>query len=94
MTDTHSEPALRLPVGRQQIVVNNRYESISIANDVLIAVFFTADSILQFFDATVVAGRCLFLIGSLYFLARPLIRLNRRVHLQRLGADRDDGYDY
>ena len=91
------DPSLRVPIGRELIVINNRYETLSIANDVLIAVFFTAVSILCFFDATQTAGTWLFLLGSLEFLARPAIRLRRRIHLQRLGVrtgTAGSDYDY
>jgi hypothetical protein len=38
----------------------------------------------------------MFLLGSLMFLARPAIRLSRRIHLRRLAADRsaDNPHDY
>lgn len=82
---THADPSLRLSVGREQVVIDNRYETASIVNDVLIAVFFTIGSVLFFFDSTQTAGTWLFLLGSLDFLARPVIRLSRRTHLRRLG---------
>jgi hypothetical protein len=76
---------LRLSVGNEQVVIDNRYETASIVNDVLIAGFFTAASVLFFFDSTLTAGTWLFLLGSLDFLARPIIRLSRRIHMRRLG---------
>ncbi|QXU56561.1 YrhK family protein [Rhodococcus sp. LW-XY12] len=94
---THADPSLRLSVGREQVVIDNRYETASIVNDVLIAVFFTVGSVLFFFDSTQTAGTWLFLLGSLDFLARPVIRLSRRTHLRRLGhrsAPTDRDYDY
>ncbi|MFD6860648.1 YrhK family protein [Rhodococcus sp. NPDC060090] len=78
-------------------MINNRYEAASIVNDVLIAVFFLVGSVLFFFESTQMAGTWLFFFGSLDFLARPVIRLGRRIHLRRLGSrtgsdDRD--FDY
>jgi hypothetical protein len=94
---SENDPSLHLAVGGEQLIINNRYETASIVNDVLIAVFFTAGSVLFFFSSTQIAGTWLFLLGSLDFLARPVIRLSRRIHLQRLGTSTgsDSGdYDY
>lgn len=91
------DPPLRLPIGPEEIVINDRYETLSIANDVLIALFFLVGSILFFFDSTQFIGTWLFLLGSLEFLARPAIRLARRIHLKRIGAStgrRGADYDY
>ncbi|MVZ91121.1 hypothetical protein GQF49_11670 [Microbacter sp. ANSKLAB05] len=99
-THTSSGPSpdsssLRLPVGREEVVINDRYETLSIANDVLIALFFLVGSVLFFFDSTQTIGTWLFLLGSLEFLARPAIRLARRVHLKRIGtASGNHGSDY
>lgn len=94
---TSTDPSLRVSVGDEQVVIDNRYETASIVNDVLIALFFTVGSVLFFFESTQIAGTWLFLLGSLEFLARPVIRLSRRTHLRRLGhpsvsSDRD--YDF
>ncbi|ANZ28586.1 hypothetical protein A4U64_27320 (plasmid) [Rhodococcus sp. WB1] len=85
-----------MPVGGEQIVIDHRYESASIVNDVLVAVFFTTGSVLFFSESTQTVGTWLFLLGSLDLLARPVIRLGRRVHLQRLRARTGDdlSYDY
>ncbi|WP_016693506.1 YrhK family protein [Rhodococcus rhodochrous] len=94
---THTDPSLQLAIGREQVVIDNRYETASIVNDVLIAVFFTVGSVLFFFDSTQIAGTWLFLFGSLDFLARPVIRLSRRTHLRRLGhrtGSAGGDYDY
>lgn len=82
-----TDSALYLPIGHDEFVIRNRYEFLSIANDVLIAIFFTAGSVLFFFESTMVAGTWMFLLGSIDFLARPVIRLSRRIHLQRIGRD-------
>ena len=88
---------LRLEVGRREVVINDRYETLSIANDVLIALFFLAGSRLFFSEETKTVGVWLFVLGSLEFLVRPAIRLARRVHLRRIGANTRSGqpaYDY
>lgn len=76
-------------VGHEELVVRRRYEVLSIVNDLLVAVWFLAGSILFFFEATTYAGTWLFVLGSVELLVRPAIRLARRIHLQRL----PDGHD-
>ncbi|HEU5037951.1 MAG TPA: YrhK family protein [Nocardioides sp.] len=77
---------LTLHVGHDELVIRQRYETLSIANDVLIALWFVGGSILFFWESTTQAATWLFLAGSVEFLARPLIRLARRMHLQRIGS--------
>ena len=82
---------MTIRIGREELVIRQRYELLSIANDLLIALWFVAGSILFFWDATTTAATWMFLLGSLEFLARPAIRLARRVHLRRLrGASEGD----
>jgi hypothetical protein len=87
---------LTFRLGHDEIVVRQRYETISIANDVMIALWFVAGSILFFWESTTTLATWMFLLGSLEFLARPMIRLVRRVHLQRLhgGTDGGSSFDY
>ena len=55
-------------------------------------------SVLFFSDATTYAGTWLFVVGSFELLIRPVIRLTRQVHLQRLpgrpGAAPESGHDF
>lgn len=82
-------------IGRDELVIRGRYETVSIANDFLIAVWFVVGSILFFWEQTTVAATWCFLAGSVQFLVRPSIRLARRVHLRRFGgADRAEGGEY
>lgn len=78
---------LTLRIGHDELVIRRRYETLSIANDVLIALWFVAGSILFFWDSTTQAATWMFLVGSIQFLVRPLIRLARRVHLRRIHGD-------
>jgi hypothetical protein len=71
-------------VGREELVIRRRYEVLSIVNDILIAIWFLVGSILFFSEATTYAGTWLFVLGSVELLIRPMIRLARRVHLQRM----------
>ena len=72
-----------LPGSGRELVLRRRYETISILNDLLIAVWFIVGSILFFSDSTATAGTWLFLIGSVQLAIRPTIRLVRRTHLVR-----------
>ncbi len=53
--------------------------------DVMAALSFLTGSILFFWDDTQTAAVWLFLTGSLFFTAKPVIRLGREVHLYRAG---------
>lgn len=92
---TNQDHDLTLTVGRETLVIRRRYETLSIANDVLVALWFVVGSILFFWESTTTLGTWFFLLGSLELLARPLIRLARRTHLQRAGdpSHRDDFLD-
>ena len=65
------------------------YELVYTLNDLGAAALFVIGSILFFNDATVYAGTWLFLIGSIMFALRPMIKLSREIKYLRLG-DYDD----
>ena len=82
---SHSAPQpLVFTLGHDELVVRRRYEVISIVNDVLVAVWFLIGSVLFLWSSTTEAGTWLFIAGSVELMIRPLIRLSRRVHLQRM----------
>lgn len=76
---------LILTFGRDELVIRRRYEAASIANDLLIAVWFLLGSFFFFSEALTYAGTWLFVLGSAQLLIRPVIRFSRQVHLTRLG---------
>lgn len=78
---------LTLHLGHDELVVRRRYGTLSILNDVLVAAWFIAGSILFFHESTTVTGTWLFLAGSVELLVRPLIRLARNLHVQRRSGD-------
>jgi hypothetical protein len=78
--------AVTVRIGHEEIVIRQRYEVVSIVNDILIAVWFTLGSVLFFNESTVTLGTWFFLAGSIQLLVRPVIRLSRHVHLQRTRA--------
>jgi len=73
-----------LQIGSDELRIRGLYETVSIVNDVMVALWFVVGSILFFSEATTTAGTWLFLVGSVQLLIRPLIRLTRRVHLGRI----------
>ena len=94
---TEHNPDLHLRIGREELVIRQRYQVISIANDVLIGLWFLIGSFMFFSESLTYSGTWLFVIGSVEMLIRPVIRLIRHLHLQRLrspSAAGDDSYDY
>ncbi|AUZ89394.1 hypothetical protein CVO76_12010 [Arthrobacter agilis] len=80
---------LDVPLGGRELVLHNRYEVLSIVNDILVALWFIIGSILFFQESTTTAGTWLFLIGSIELLIRPVIRLSRNVHLRTITRTRN-----
>ena len=76
--------SLTIRIGPQELVIRRRYEAASIVNDVLIGLWFLIGSVFFFFDSLTRAGTVLFVIGSVEMLIRPVVRLARHLHLQRL----------
>ncbi len=61
------------------------YELAYTINDVCAAALFVVGSILFFKESTTYAGTWLFLIGSIMFGLRPMIKLMREIKLVRMG---------
>lgn len=88
---------LTIRIGHDELIVRQRWEAASIANDFLIAVWFVIGSVLFFWESTTFAATWFFLVGSIQFLVRPAIRLGRHLHLQRIRGGRvqpDSASDY
>lgn len=77
---------LDIALGGWELVLHNRYETLSIVNDAMIAVWFIIGSILFFNEDTATAGTWLFLIGSVELLIRPVIRLTRNIHIRTVST--------
>ena len=71
-------------ISPRERTLRERYELASIVNDILIATWFLIGSVLFFSPATTSAGTWLFVLGSVELLVRPMIRLARWLHLERL----------
>lgn len=72
-----------LHFGHDELVIRQRYEVVSIVNDLLIGVWFVIGSAFFFYDTLADIGTWLFVAGSVEMLIRPTIRFTRRVHLRR-----------
>lgn len=77
-----------LTMGGREIVLRQRYELLSIINDIGIALFFTVGSVAFFWPELFELGVVLFVIGSAELGIRPAIRLSRRVALRRVSRGR------
>ncbi len=87
-------PPITLTIGHDELVIRRRYEVASILNDILVALWFIVGSVLFFSAATTIAGTWCFLAGSIELLIRPVIRLSRRVHLQRISSSVGGAADF
>lgn len=74
-------------IGHDELIIRQRYEVVSIVNDILIGLWFIVGSFMFFSDELAYTGTWCFVLGSVEMLIRPVIRLLRRVHLQRLHPD-------
>ena len=75
---------LDIRMGHHELVIRQRYEVLSIANDFVLGLVFLVGSILFFGEDTVYFGTWLFVLGSIQMMLRPTIRFVRGTHLQRL----------
>lgn len=73
--------------GHDELIIRQRYEVVSIINDILIGIWFIVGSICFFSPSLTRTGTWFFLAGSIELLIRPTIRLIRRVHLERRQPD-------
>ena len=88
---TGTPDPLTLHVGREELVIRQRYELASVANDILIALWFLVGSVMFFSPRWETTGTWCFVFGSVELLVRPVIRLSRHLHLQRMQASHHYG---
>lgn len=65
------------------------FELVYTVVDFAAAICFVIGSILFFNEATVVTGTWLFLVGSVFFAAKPTLRLIREIKLAAMGDAED-----
>ncbi|NKE10627.1 MULTISPECIES: YrhK family protein [Kocuria] len=75
---------MTLHIGREELVIQQRYEVLSIANDIFIGLLFLVGSFFFLSSTMQLDGTWLFILGSVMMLIRPVIRLARRIHIRRL----------
>lgn len=88
--DQNADNPLTLQLGHEELVIRKRYETLSIANDFLIAIWFLVGSILFLYPSLARPAAWLFIIGSFQFLVRPSLRLISHIHLKRIPASQWD----
>ncbi|MEB3367774.1 YrhK family protein [Saccharopolyspora mangrovi] len=84
MRDPTTSTPSRWHIGHGELLLRHRYETASIVNDILVATWFIAGSIMFFHPAMFNLGTWMFLLGSIELAIRPTIRMIRHVHLRRL----------
>ncbi|MFP1681745.1 YrhK family protein [Alloalcanivorax sp. C16-1] len=84
MANRRIDDPLTLHLGHEELVIRRRYETLSIINDFLIAIWFLVGSVLFLYPSLAEPAAWLFIIGSFQFLIRPTLRLISQLHLQRM----------
>ncbi|MDW6004998.1 YrhK family protein [Vibrio mangrovi] len=79
-----TKTGLDINIGREHLVIQQRYEALSAFNDLLIAVWFLIGSFFFLNNALVESGTWLFIVGSAQLLIKPFIKLTSLVHLRRI----------
>lgn len=85
-SDTQGATAqdLTLRMGHEELTIRKRYETLSIANDFLIAVWFLLGSVFFLYPSLETPAVWMFILGSAQFMIRPTLRLAHQVHLKRI----------
>jgi hypothetical protein len=73
-----------LRLGDQELVLRQRFEVASIANEILVALCFAVGSVAFYWEELFNLGVTLFVIGSVLIGIRPLMRFVRRTQLTRI----------
>lgn len=84
MNQSRVDDPLTLHLGHEQLIIRRRYETLSIINDFLIAIWYLVGSVFFLYPSLTGPAAWLFIIGSFQFLIRPTLRLASHIHLQRI----------
>ncbi len=76
---------------REHVRVYSFYERLYTTIDLVAALCFVVGSVMFFFEAWMIPGTWFFLIGSICFAAKPMVRFLREFNLARLPLPGDDG---
>lgn len=74
---------LMIHLGPEALIIHNRYQVLSIVNDILIGVWFLIGSIMFLYPSWKEIGTYLFIAGSVEMLIRPVTHFAHRVHLKK-----------
>lgn len=95
MTNNDPEPQdITVTFGHEQIIIERRYETISILNDLMLGVEFLVGSVFFLYPNMQTAGVWVFIMGSAQLMIRPLIRLARHLHLRRIPHHPHDTWNF
>ncbi|GGJ02815.1 YrhK family protein [Paenibacillus hunanensis] len=72
---------LAIEFKRRRIVASNRYEMVSVLNDIITTICFLIGSYF-FFHKQTETGTIMFIIGNANTLFRAIIRLVRKIHIE------------
>jgi hypothetical protein len=81
---TTADGAVRVHIGRDEVVVRRRYEVAGILTDLMIGLWLLVGHALLFSDSLEPWGLSLLLVGSVLMMTRGVIRLARLVHVERI----------
>lgn len=74
---------LMIHLGPEELIIHNRYQVLSIVNDILIGIWFLVGSVMFLSSSWTKTGTYLFIAGSVEMLIRPAISFAHRVHLRK-----------
>ncbi|RCW77301.1 YrhK family protein [Saliterribacillus persicus] len=69
------EEYIDVKAGRFRLYLNKRYQVFSTINDMLIGILFVLGSILNFWSSLEMEGMIAYLLGSIFLVVRPVLRL-------------------
>ncbi|MBD1575678.1 hypothetical protein HC723_04325 [Vibrio sp. S11_S32] len=82
MDRTHPSP-IDITIGREHIIIQQRYEAAGAFNDFLITVWFLIGSFFFLYDSLVTDGTWLFIAGSVQLLIKPIVKLAGLIHINK-----------
>lgn len=78
---------IRITIGHEQIVIEHRYEVIGIINEIFIAAWFIVGSFFFFSNHLAYDGTWMFVIGSVQMLIKPIIKITKLIHINKMKDD-------
>lgn len=69
---------------RFKIYFQQKYQIISLTNDVITGLMFVAGSLLNLFGAPAVYGSVIYLLASIFLTIRPILKILRKTWISKL----------